>query len=191
MINGKLISLRAIEEEDLPILRDYRNELNIRKMCREVKLLNMIRQMKWFEEVSYDPHNIMFAIINKKNKLIGACGITNISWTNRTCEISFYIGDRDNWQESKEIKETITLLCDYAFKELNLNRIWAETYSNTLENAKLLEELGFVEEGVCRETYYFNGKYYDSIFHGLLKKEYLRLTELGRILKEAFYEKKE
>jgi RimJ/RimL family protein N-acetyltransferase len=172
MIEGKLISLRAIEKEDLNTLRDYRNKLTIRKMCRQFVLLNSVLQLKWHEEVSRDPHNIMFAIIeNKKNKLIGACGITNISWTNRTCEISFYIGDRDNWQESNEIKETIRLLCDYAFKELNLNRIWGEVYSNTMENVKLLEELGFVEEGICRQTYYFDGKYYDSYFYGLLKEE--------------------
>lgn len=181
MIKGKLISLRAIELEDLPILKDYRNKLNIRKMCREFLLLNKIMMLKWHESVSRDPYNIMFSIIeNKKNKLIGACGVTHISWTNRSCEISFYIGDRDNWQETKEISEVIKLLCDYAFRELNLNRIFSETYSNTMENIKLLESMGFKTEGVCRETYYFNGVYYDSIFHGLLKRDYCAIIDIAK-----------
>jgi len=37
MIKGKLTGLRAVEKEDLPILRDWRNNDNFRKHFREIR----------------------------------------------------------------------------------------------------------------------------------------------------------
>ena len=51
MFEGKLVSLRALEKEDLSILKEWRNTLHVRKSTREYKLLNMINQKNWFESI--------------------------------------------------------------------------------------------------------------------------------------------
>ena len=51
MLAGKNVGLRSLEENDLSILKDWRNSENIRKTTREYRLLNMINQKDWFNYV--------------------------------------------------------------------------------------------------------------------------------------------
>ena len=69
MFKGKYVKLRALEEEDLKLLRDWRNSKHVRKTTREYKLLNMINQKKWFESIHTDnpPKHVMFGIVGKND----------------------------------------------------------------------------------------------------------------------------
>ena len=119
MINEKSISLRALEFEDLPKLRDWRNMEHVKKSTREYRLLNMINQEKWFESIHTTSSNvIMFGIIKNK-KLIGVTGLTYIDWKNRHAEISIYI-NKKNWQKTLDAKDTLFTIMKYGFGELNL-----------------------------------------------------------------------
>ena len=135
MINGKSISLRSLEFEDLTKLRDWRNMEHVKKSTREYRLLNMIDQKNWFESIhqSNPPKDIMFGILNKRKKLIGVTGLTYIDWKNRNSEISIYFSTK-NWQAKPEAKEVINLVMEYGFEELNLNRLYVEIFSLMKEN---------------------------------------------------------
>ena len=65
MFEGKSVSLRALEKEDLEILKEWRNSKHVRKSTREYKLLNMINQKNWFESIHQlnPPREIMFGIL--------------------------------------------------------------------------------------------------------------------------------
>jgi len=120
MLEGNHIKLRAIEYEDLPILKNWRNSKFINIATREYRILNMFNQKNWYESIHNDnpPKFIMFGIENKKNKLIGICGLTYIDWKNRNAEVSIYIGSK-NWQKLKEAKDALRILETYGFGELN------------------------------------------------------------------------
>ena len=105
MFEGKFVNLRALEKEDLENLRTWRNLEHVRKSTREYRLLNMINQKDWFESIHKNnpPKDIMFGIINKKNKLVGVTGLTYIDWKNRTSEISIYLS-YPKWQKNQRQK---------------------------------------------------------------------------------------
>lgn len=175
MLEGKLIKLRALEEDDLPRLRDWRNNKDIRIMTREYRLLNMINQKKWFETTHKEnpPSAIMFGILNKKSKLIGVCGLTYIDWKNKHAEISCYIA-QNNWQKSNEVVDTLNVLMKYGFEELNLHRLWAEIFSIAEKNIELFVKMKFVNEGRLRQKLWRNGKWWDSFIFSKLSTEYQR-----------------
>ena len=58
MIIGKRIGLRALEQEDLSLLRDWRNREHYRMYFREYRELNLDNQRQWFEKqvVNNDNH---------------------------------------------------------------------------------------------------------------------------------------
>jgi RimJ/RimL family protein N-acetyltransferase len=173
MLEGKLVKLRALEEDDLHILRDWRNNKDIRIMTREYRLLNMINQKKWFETTHKEnpPSIIMFGILNNKDKLIGVCGLTYIDWKNKHAEISCYIAKK-NWQESKEAIDTISILMKYGFEELNLHRLWVEIFSIAKKNVELFHKLKFINEGKLRQKLWRNGEWWDSYIFSKLSTEY-------------------
>jgi RimJ/RimL family protein N-acetyltransferase len=173
MFEGKSVSLRALEKEDLEILKEWRNSKHVRKSTREYKLLNMINQKNWFESIHQlnPPREIMFGILNKRKKLIGVTGLTYIDWKNRNSEISIYFST-NNWQTKSEAKEVINLILEYGFEELNLHRLYVEIFSLMKDNIKLFSQLKFIKEGELREKIWRQNKWWDTIIFSKLSSEY-------------------
>ncbi len=173
MIEGKFVKLRALEIEDLPKLKNWRNSKFVRRSAREYRLLNMINQKKWFEQTHNEnpPTSIMFGVLNNKNKLIGVCGLTYIDWKNKHAEISCYLNSK-NWQKTKEAEDTIYTLIKYGFEELNLHRLWAEIFSIAKENIALFNKMNFEKEGLLREKLWREGKWWNSMIYSMLSSEF-------------------
>ena len=86
---------------------------------------------------------------------------------NRHAEISNIIS-MNKWQKSKEAKNTLELLTNYAFNELNLHRLWVEIFDTIPENVKLFERMKFVKEGKLRDKLWRNSKWHDSFIYSKL-----------------------
>ena len=173
MIQGNLISLRALEVEDLPKLKEWRNRKHVRRSTREYRLLNMIHQKEWFEFIHKNnpPREIMFGVLDKRKKLIGVTGLTYIDWKNRNSEISIYLSF-ENWQKKKEAIEVLELIMEYGFGEINMNRLWVEIYGNMKENITLFKKMKFFEEGKLRQKIWRDKKWWDSFIYSKLASEY-------------------
>ncbi len=172
MIEGKYVNLRALEDSDLIMLKKWRNDKRNRIHTREYRLLNMINQKNWFESIHAEnpPKVIMFGATNKKHDLIGVCGLTYIDWKNKHAEISIILSLKD-WQTTKEAKDTISLLIDYGFGELNMHRLWVEIFATIPENIKLFEQMKFVKEGTLRDKLWRNGKWHNSFIYSRLAND--------------------
>jgi RimJ/RimL family protein N-acetyltransferase len=174
MIKGEYVNLRAIEYDDLDVLLNWRNNSEFRKYFREFKELNSTNQKNWFENIVLKAENaLMFSIINKKNELIGACGLGYIDWINRNADLSIYIGHNNEYIDDKYAPDTTKLLLKYGFNELNLHRIYVEIYDTDFKKKELIENLNFKLDGTHRETHWGGGKWCDSLFYSMLKKEFL------------------
>ena len=171
MLTGELTGLRAIEEDDLPQLLAWRNDPEMRRYFREYRELNMTQQKSWFEKsVLNNPAIRTFAIID--DQLMGAAGLCYIDPINRNADFSIYIGADDLYVDEEYAPDAGRVLLKYGFEELNLHKVWAEIYSIDDAKQRLFYELGFSREGVHRETHWTEGKWVDSLFYGLLAKDF-------------------
>ncbi|MBC8185062.1 GNAT family N-acetyltransferase [candidate division KSB1 bacterium] len=165
MLKGKLVALHAVEKEDLKQLRDWRNNSDFRKHFREYCELNMLQQEIWFEEkVVQDPSTLMFSIRRiEDNELLGCCGFVYINWVHRHADLSLYIGWEDAYIDDEGYaEESCKLLLDYGFKELCLNKVCTEIYEFDEKKKVLYEKYGFQQDGLLRQHYWYNGKWWDS-----------------------------
>ena len=169
LIEGNSVNLRSLELEDLEILKKWRNNKVNRIHTREFRLLNMINQKHWFASIHKDnpPKFIMFGVTDKQKKLIGVCGLTYIDWKNRHCEISIIIFKK-NWQKLKHAKDTVLLLTDHAFGELNMHRLWVEIFDTIPENIEFFESMNFVQEGMLRDKLWRDRKWHNSFIYSKL-----------------------
>ncbi|MEO9276654.1 MAG: GNAT family protein [Nitrososphaera sp.] len=173
MLEGRLVRFRSLEEDDLPKLRDWRNGKYVKRTTREYRLLNMFNQKLWFESLHKQnpPRDIMFGITNKKNKLIGVCGLTYIDWKNRRSEISIYL-EGENWQKKRETKDAINLIMKYGFGELGLHKVFVEIYSFVKETIDLYESLNFHRDASIRDNIWRYGKWWNSFVYSKLETEF-------------------
>ncbi len=175
MLVGKKVILTAVERADIEILRTWRNNENLKKHFREYRYLTDRMQEQWFEKaVNNDATSIMFSIKRASdNLLLGCCGLVYAHWVYRHADLSLYIGHNDAYIDDKGYaKESCELLFTYAFKDLGLNKIWTEIYSFDDKKKKLYQRLGMSIDGVLRQNYFYEGKYWDSNVFSILASEW-------------------
>ena len=174
MLRGEKVSLHAVEREDLEQLRIWRNNPDFRMNFREYRELNMRQQEIWFEEkVVRDDTTLMFSIKeNRSNKLIGCCGFVYINWVHRHADFSLYVGlDNKYIDDIGYAEDSCSILLDYGFNQLNLNKIWTEIYEFDALKKKLYDKMGFKQDGLLRENYWYNGRWWNSIILSKLSSE--------------------
>ena len=114
---------------------------------------------------------IYWAIEQKATEgLIGTCTLFKIDDQNRRAEIG-YILNRDYWRQGL-MTEILSVVIDYAFGQLDLHRLEADTDPENKSSLALLKKFGFRKEGYFRERWMVHGKWHDSDMLGLLKSEY-------------------
>jgi RimJ/RimL family protein N-acetyltransferase len=175
MIKGKKVGLRAVEKDDLTMLRDWRNIPAFRKNFREHRELNMVNQENWLTKVNASSNDYMFIIERLADrKPLGACGLLYTSWIVRSADFSFYIGFEERYiDDVGYAEEAAALLIDYGFRNLNLHKIWMELYEfDTLKLDFFLKKFQFKIDGVLRDNCFEEGRYWNSMLISLLASEY-------------------
>lgn len=179
MLKGECTGLRAIERADLPQLLAWRNRPEFRRFFREYRELGADQQERWYQEqVLASNTTRMFAITSLEDgRLLGACGLCYLDWVNRSADFSIYIGADDAYIDERYAPDAARQLLAYGFGELNLHRVWAEIYSFDTIKTGFLTSLGFRLEGRHRQTHWTEGKWCDSLFFGMLDKEWAKLSK--------------
>lgn len=172
-----MISLRAIEESDLPLFGVWRNEL--KRYFRQYGDLTIVDQARWFESLSGDTSRAMWTIEETKeyekederreaSHPVGCCGLTTINWFDKSAEVSFFIGGD---YIDKRAYETLALLIKKGFTDYGLHRLWAEVWAYDAAKADCLKDAGFKHEGTLRKAHWYNGSFHDSMYFGLVNPE--------------------
>lgn len=156
-IKTKSLLLKSTPPDD-PELKQLFQELDILSNLSEKRLheLNM-------------PEEILFRI-EKENTLIGEVRFKSIKWFNRKAELSLVI--KKEFQNKGYGTEVLKSIIEHAFNTMNLYRLEAEVIDFNDASKSVIEKYGFVLEGRLREAKFVNGKYFDILRYGLLKKEW-------------------
>ena len=181
VFNGKKVFsshnllLRSISELDIELIRMWRNNqteiLRQKEKISKEKQEEYFRKYVWNEMNSLNPKQILLSIVSN-DILIGYGGFVNISWQDKRAEMSFILSNeiaKNKTLYEKNFSEFIVLLQEIAFKNLNLNRIYTETYDIRPLHISILEKNKFKFEGRMKCHLIIDNKKVDSLLHGCLK----------------------
>ena len=113
-----------------------------------------------------------YLIIDKESgSPIGYTSLINIDFKNRNADFMIEIGEKSFWGKGYAA-ETLNMILNYAFLEMNLHRISLKVFSFNTRAINLYTSAGFKKEGVLREALYRNGQWHDIIQMGMLHAEY-------------------
>lgn len=128
---------------------------------------------EWYEDIQkkQGKDNIRLGVFLLDGTVIGDVALQGIDWKNRVCDIGLGIAKIENRGKGYG-KEAVKILLDYAFNNLGLERIEANTLEQNIPAQKSLEGLGFTLEGRQRKAVYMNGKKFDRLNYAILAGEY-------------------
>ena len=174
IIKGKKVTLRAVEESDMELLRVLINEPEIERMVVGRSFpVSSYQQKKWFEEKGHSTDDLLRLIIEtEKDGAVGMICLGEFDWINRVAHRSDI-----KILPSKETENSISIdamnaLFKYAFDELNLNRIEGSVLDYNEQAIAMNKLLGFEFEGTQRQAVYKNGEYHDLILLSMLRDDF-------------------
>ena len=101
---------------------------------------------------------------------LGWCGLTRYNPDYRSASLGYCLTE-SAWGHGYATEAARALL-QWAFDNLDLNRVQAEADTRNAASARVLEKLGFLREGTLREDCVVNGEVSDSWVYGLIKREW-------------------
>ena len=107
-------------------------------------------------------------------RIIGTCTLFHIDPANARAELGYCLGSA-YWGKG-QMTEALTALFDFAFTTLKLRRLEADVDPRNGNSLRLLDKLGFRREGLLRERWNVAGEIQDTVFCGLLAKDWQSRT---------------
>jgi [ribosomal protein S5]-alanine N-acetyltransferase len=116
------------------------------------------------------------------HRLIGSCGLFKWNRTWGSCVIGYELAS--SAQGEGFMFEALSAILDWGFENMQLDRIEAQVHPENVASIKLLQKLGFVQEGRLREAGFWLGRRHDLLAFGLLRREYSAPRFLCRSMTE-------
>lgn len=96
--------------------------------------------------------------LKQDNNLIGSCGLM---WNQQlhSAEVGYELASAF-WRQGM-MTEALKSILKFSFQEVNLQFVVAEVMLGNIASKKLLEKLGFQNQGVLQQQGFWKGKYHD------------------------------
>lgn len=181
MISYRGYKIRTVQPDDIECIRRWRNAQMV--VLRQKREISTAEQLMYFEQQIWPslddpyPQNLLLAYFFN-NQLIGYGGLVHIAWEHLRAEVSFLLDPaRVNDPLCNYVDDFLAfleLIKTLAFDDLNLQRLFTETYSTRVNHIRVLEAADFILEGVLRRHVILDGRPVDSLIHGCLINSYAR-----------------
>jgi len=156
-----------IHDGELILRSTIADDPELKKLQEDARILKHMSETRMYPFAM--PSQMSFRI-ESEGKVIGEVSLKTIRWFNRKAEISIFIVPE--YQGKGYGKRALKKIMELAFGTFNLYRLEAEVMEFNEPSIRLMESLGFKLEGRLREARYVDGKYWDILRYGILRREF-------------------
>ena len=149
------------------------NRIYLREWLPWLDLNTTVDDTRKFIKISLEQfagNNGFQTAIVYQGEVAGIIGYNQIDWANRTVEIGYWLDA--NHQGRGIITRSCRFLVDYAFTELDLNRVVIRCAAGNQKSCAVPERLGFKKEGTLRQAEWLYDHFVDLVVYGMLKEEW-------------------
>jgi len=168
---GDKFYLSTVLLEDVEKYTEWVNDLEIGQFVLfSASVMDIDQERNTLQQLM--KNNVLFAIVEKDhNKVIGNCGLHQLSEVHRHASLGIFIGEKTYWNQGIGAEAT-SLLLDYGFNVLNLNNITLDVLAYNKRAIKCYEKIGFKHVGVRRQYMFMAGEYHDVHIYDLVASEF-------------------
>lgn len=163
------MSLRAFLEQDLPIVRAWRNAPAVRRNMYTKHEITEAEHQEWFARLRNDIQSRWMIYEDFQGKAAGVVYFTQLQPLNRSAFWGFYAAESaqrgvGRYMEFDALEE--------AFFGLTLHKLNCEVLISNSQVINMHKKFGFKEEGIFRDFHFDGEKYVDVVRLGILATEW-------------------
>jgi RimJ/RimL family protein N-acetyltransferase len=169
-IAGARVRLSPIRPKDSASLFRWINDRELVVFNAGFHPVHATEHAAWLRDIVTRSDTVVFAIRQKRgDRLIGVCQLHSISAVHRSAELQIRIGEPRARGRGYGV-EAVRLLVDFAFRDLNLHRVWLRVFRTNTRALKTYAAAGFAKEGVMRDAAFVNGRFVDVVAMGITRR---------------------
>ena len=168
VFEGKNVNLRLLEKDDLPLFVEWVNKPEVFGEYNPLHQMSKTEAEKVFE----NPHEEKSFIIEKKDgsKIGFIAHFYVLHVAGRQLEIGYSLVPSERGKGY--CTEATQLMVDYLFLSKDTMRIQAQTDPRNVASHKVLEKVGFKNEGTLRKNLFMRGEWRDAYIYSILMEEW-------------------
>jgi [ribosomal protein S5]-alanine N-acetyltransferase len=168
------LRVRPVAAHDLPDLLAVNGDADVTRFLPYPAWTSLADGQAWLERMAAlqaAGSAWQLVVVDKaSNAAVGTCLLFRFEPTSRRAELGYVLG-RAFWGRGV-MAEALGALIGHAFGAAGLRRLEAEVNPANGASTRLLQRLGFVQEGLLRQRWVARGEPYDVAAFGLLSHEW-------------------
>lgn len=165
------IRLRALERDDLKFVHDLNNNRRAMTYWFEEPYESFVELEDLYLKHIHDQSERRFIAETLEGERVGLVELVEITYIHRRAEFQIIIAPE---QQGKGVGKAVTqLAADYAFRVLNINKLYLTVSTDNPGAIALYRACGFKEEGHLVDEYFVDGHYQDALRMYQLQRDFI------------------
>lgn len=155
MIEGKIINLRLVKEEDADFILKLRNDKELSKFISPTNI-NLEEQIKWIKSYKIreeKKEEFYFIVESKIGVPCGTVRVYNINYENKETTWGSFILDKT--RPNSASNEVIELSLKFIFEKLKLKKVYLDVRKENYKAIHIYKKNNFLKIGEDRKNYYY------------------------------------
>lgn len=170
-IRGKKIILRKQREEDAPFFAYWFNQPQVMFQCVFEKTTDEEEEKRTINVSHKSEDAVWFTITDLDGNIIGETGLLRMFPAWHQTDLTIIIPNPE-MQHKGYGSEAIRIMLDMAFHEYEMHRVSIGVVGLNTDALEFYKKIGFKQEGILEEAYYYNDEYSDFIMMRILSQEW-------------------
>ena len=173
MYTGRVVGIRPLELEDLPLLTKLANDPEVRQLVVGWDWpVSESGQASWLESTRNSPMTRRFAVVSlESGETIGLTGLWDLDWHNRSAMTAIKL-DRTSAPRGAG-SDTVMLVNAMAFYEVGLRRLWSSILDFNAPSYNLyVRKCGWRLEGIEKQAVQSVGGWSDLYRVAILRVDF-------------------
>lgn len=165
-LKGLNISFKPISLDDIQDIHNFLSDKEVKKFIGWNLMKNLddtrehIKEMMK-EELSGD-YLYASIVLNTTKEIIGTAMLFDFNNSTKSAELG-YVLSRNHWGKGYG-NETVSLITDFAFKSLKLNKLNARVTDANIASSKILRKNGYELEKIQKDANLIDGMSFDLLY---------------------------
>ena len=169
-IELRLFDEKYAEESFSVVQENYEHLHTFLHWATEDNSVEKTREAIRQSRIDFAKNEGISCLVFYQGKIIGAIALMNINRDSKRAEIGYWLAKQQ--QGKGIITKCCRVLIEYAFGELEMNRIEIRCATENKRSCAIPERLGFTLEGVLRQSEWRHTQFFDMAVYSVLKEDW-------------------